>query len=131
MRTAARETVFKYLFSKLFNQDDKELFVVLCKNEMLKEEDFKFASALLNAVESSYDRYYDIMSELSVGFKAERIFNADKCAIIIGMAELENFDTPYIVAIDQAVGLSSKYSTEKSANFVNGILASYYNRIKG
>ena len=63
--------------------------------------------------------------------EAERIFNADKCAIIIGMAELENFDTPYIVAIDQAVGLSNKYSTEKSANFVNGILASYYNRIKG
>ncbi len=130
MRTAARETVFKYLFSKLFNQDDKELFTVLCKNEKLSEEDYKFASALLSAVESSYDKYYSAMSELSLGFSASRIFNADKCAIIIGMAELDNFDTPFIVAIDEAVSLSSKYSTKKSADFVNGILASFYRQIK-
>ena len=78
----------------------------------------------------SYDKYFTAMSELSVGFSASRIFNADKCAIIIGMAELDKFDTPFIVAIDEAVGLSSKYSTEKSANFVNGILANYYKSIK-
>ena len=34
-------------------------------------------------------------------------------------------DVPDIVCIDEAVGHTKKYSTEKSAGFVNGILAAY------
>lgn len=130
MRTAARETVFKYLFSKLFNLGDEELFMVLCKNEKLTEEDYKFATSLLKSVEDFYDEYNSALENLSERFNLSRIFNADKCAIFIGMAELKNFDTPFKVAINEAVGLASKYSTEKSADFVNGILASYSKSIK-
>ena len=54
------------------------------------------------------------------------VFNTDKCAILIGMAELDNFpETPIPVVIDEAVKLSALYSTEKGTDFVNGILAEY------
>lgn len=124
MRSLAREKVFEYIFSKLFNQSDEGLFAVLKKD--LKGDDKEFADKLLSAVISGEDGYYDALKRLSENFKPERIFAADRCAIFIGMAELDSFkETPTAVVIDEAVKLAAKYSTEKSTDFVNGILAEY------
>ena len=124
MRSLARETVFQYLFSRLFNQSDEGLFDVLAKD--LDKDDKKFASAILDKAIENEDVYSNELRDLSENFKFERIFAADKCAVFIGMAELDAFkDTPTAVVIDEAVKLSAKYSTEKSTDFVNGILAEY------
>lgn len=124
MRSLARENVLIYLYSKLFNQNDEGLFDVL--NKDLNESDKEFAEGLLKAVESNYDKYISYIEKKSVAFKLNRILNLDKCALVIGMAELDNFkENPVPVAIDEAVKLSAKYSTEKSTNFVNGILGEY------
>ena len=55
MRSLSREVVFKYIFSKLFNQNDEGLFDVLCKE--LNSDDKAFAKDLLNAVESNQEKY--------------------------------------------------------------------------
>ena len=124
MRSLARETVFQYLFSRLFNQSDEGLFDVLAKN--LNGDDKKFAEGLLNSVENNREKYENALDNLSKNFRLDRIFAADKCAVFIGMAELDVFpDTPKAVVIDEAVKLSAKFSTEKSVDFVNGILAEY------
>ena len=92
----------------------------------LNGEDKKFAEDLLNAVENNRERYENTLDDLSKNFRIDRIFAADKCAVFIGMAELDAFnDTPKAVVIDEAVKLSAKFSTEKSTDFVNGILAEY------
>lgn len=128
MRSVAREIVFEYLFSRLFNQKDEGLFAVLCKN--LNTDDKEFAEKLLKSVIGSEEKYAEEIKNLSVNFKYERIFAADKCAIGIGMAELDNFrETPKAVVIDEAVKLAAKFSTEKSTDFVNGILAEYAKKI--
>ncbi len=124
MRSLARESVYKYLFSRLFNPSDEGLFDVLLKE--LSNEDKEFAKELLCAVEKGQNMYLQTISELSVGFSLDRVFNTDKCAIVIGMAELDNFpQTPTAVIVDEAVKLVAKYSTEKSTYFVNGILGEY------
>ena len=124
MRTYARECVFKYLFARLFNPSDEGLFAVLCKS--FNEDDQKFANELLNAIDNGQDKYLKIIEELSIGFKLERVYNADKCALIMGMAELENFkETPIPVVVNEAVNIVAKYSTESSTNFVNGVLAEF------
>lgn len=124
MRSLARETVFQYLFSRLFNQSDEGLFDVLAKD--LSADDKKFASELLENVINNQEIYSNKLKDLSENFKFERIFAADKCAVFIGMAELDEFkNTPTAVIIDEAVKLSAKFSTEKSTDFVNGILAEY------
>ena len=128
MRSMAREIVFEYIFSRLFNQQDEGLFAVLCKN--LNKDDKEFAEKLLNAVICSEDKYAQEIKNLSENFKYERIFATDKCAISIGMAELDSFPkTPKAVVIDEAVKLAAKFSTEKSTDFVNGILAEYAKKI--
>ena len=126
MRSLARETVYKYLFSQLFNPGDEELFSVLCKNDKLSEDGVAFATKLLTEIQNNYETILSEIEQFSIGYKIDRIFSTDKCALIIGIAELNYFkETPQIVVIDEAVKLARKYSTEKSVNFVNGILAKY------
>ena len=128
MRTYARECVFKYIFARLFNPSDEGLFAVLCKE--LVQDDQVFAQDLLNAIDNGLDKYLKSIDRLSIGFNLERLHRADKCALLLGMAELENFkETPVAVVINEAVNLVAKFSTENSTNFVNGILAEFAKEI--
>ncbi len=124
MRSLARENVFKYLFSRLFNPDDEGLFDVLIKD--LNSEDKQFAQDLLNAVLADEQKYLAEIDRLAIGYKVNRLHIADKCALMLGMAELDKFPSvPVPVVIDEAVTIAGKYSTENSTDFVNGILAEY------
>lgn len=130
MRSTARETVFKFIYSQLFNPSDEELFARLKKGDGLNSDESEFANSLLQYVQNDKENFEKLIQDYSVGFKLNRIFAADKCAIFIGMAELKNFaETPTPVIIDEAVKLAAKFSTEKSTDFVNGILARYAKEI--
>ena len=131
MRSTAREIVFKELFAKLFNPDDEEFFAVLLKDEKLTDNDKEFAKNLLGIISQNKDKYLSDIERLSVGYKLARIYNADKCAMLIGMAELENMlDTDVPVIVDESVKLVSKFSAERSTDFVNGILANYAKEVR-
>lgn len=124
MRSLARESVFKYIFSQLFNQNDEGLFTVLCKE--LDDDDKSFADKLLLCVENNKEKYSEIIDNLSHRFKSNRILKADRCILTLGMAELDNFpNTPVAVIINEAVNLAAKYSTENSTDYVNGMLSGY------
>lgn len=127
MRSQAREVVFKYVFSRLFNPSDEGLFDVLLQT-LEKNEDKEFAKSLYSAYSIGTEKYDAAISDLLKNYKFDRVFNADKCAVKIGMAERETFpETPLPVVIDEAVKLAANFSTEKSTDFVNGILAAYFN----
>ena len=126
MRSIAREVVFKYTFSKLFNPTDEELFSVLKKDASLNADDSAFADKLLKYSVAGTEKYSAVIEESSKQFKLNRIFPADKCILIMGMAEMDNFpETPTIVIIDEVTKLAAKFSTERSPDFVNGIIAEY------
>lgn len=125
MRSAAREVVFKYIFSKEFNQESTGIFDILLQS-LDNDSDKDFAKELLNFVEKNEKDCEKFIEENLRNFKFNRLFKTDVCAIKLGMAELKNYrETPVPVAVDEAVKLASKYSTEKSPDFVNGILAVY------
>ena len=124
MRSLAREAVFKYIYSRLFNPSDEGLFDVLIKD--LDNSDKDFAKKLLGFIDENLEKYLELIENLATGYKLNRVYNVDKCALILGMAELDNFpetDTPVI--IDETVNLVAKYSAENSTDFVNGIIAEF------
>lgn len=124
MRSLARESVFKYVFARLFNPSDEGLFAVLIKE--LNQNDKEFASSLLETLLTNEEKYLESIQNLSNGYNVNRVYRADKCAMLIAMAELDCCpETPVAVIVDEAVTLSAKYSTENSPGFVNGILAEY------
>ena len=125
MRTLAREVVYKYLFSRTFNGEDPALYRSLCADLKLDEDGKKFADTLLKCIIKNNDEILSIIEGIVEGYKMERIYTADKCSLIMGIAELKYLDTPKAVVIDQVVSLSGIYSTDKSVDFVNAILAKF------
>ena len=125
MRSAAREVVFKYIFSRNFNGEDPALYRSLCEEFKLKGDSKIFADKLLKTVISHNDEILKEIESLVVGYKLDRIYNADRCLLVMAIAELKYMDTPVAVVIDEAVVLAGTYSTDQSVDFVNGVLAKY------
>ncbi|ACU54630.1 NusB antitermination factor [Acidimicrobium ferrooxidans DSM 10331] len=59
-----------------------------------------------------------------IGWQLERLAPIDRAILRLATAELLEASTPPSVAIAEAVKLADRYSTERSAAFVNGVLAS-------
>ena len=126
MRRDSREAVYKILFAELFSgETDAEFDKLIFAEQNLNNEDVAFANQLLCTIRQNQQEINDLISTFSKGYKFERLYSTDKCALVIAVCELKYFDDiPNIVSIDEALSLVRKYSTEESLNFVNGILAS-------
>jgi transcription antitermination factor NusB len=131
MRRDAREAVFRYLYSYLLTtEDDNETKTELYKEHKLNGKDVEFADSLICVVQKNFEDITNNISQLSIGFDIDRMNYADKSALMIAIAEIDNFkDIDVAVSIDEAVRLVKLYSTEGSLAFVNGILAEYARRI--
>lgn len=132
MRKDAREAVYKILYAESFVEEcDEDFKKELFNEHALKPEDEAFALRLLSTIKENYDSLTTVISDLAVNYMLERVYITDKCALLIGLAEMKYFDdVPNIVAIDEALSLCKKYSTEKSLSFVNGIFAKYKTMIE-
>ena len=124
MRSYAREVAFckiyTYLISGQFDGDFSQF-----DSEKLTEEDLQFATDLTQGVIADKSSLDSIIAEYSKSFKLSRIYRLDLAALELALWEMRNTDTPHPVAINEAVSLVKKYSTEKSVSYVNGILAAY------
>ena len=56
----------------------------------------------------------------------ERLNKVDQVIICIGIYELIHTETPAIVAINEAVELSKKYSEDAVTKMINGVLDNIY-----
>ena len=132
MRKNAREAVYKLLFSLQFNDKFDENYKLFIYNEeKLTSEDVDFANQLLDAYFTNEEKVNETISNLSNGYKLERIYSTDKCALQLAIAEMTYIDgIPHIVTISEAMELIRKYSTKDSPNFVNGILAEYKKQLE-
>lgn len=133
MRKDAREAVYKILYAYNFtNEFDADLQEEVFAESSLNDADREFALRLLNSIKENYDLLIKSISDLAVNYLLERVYPTDKCALLIGICEMTYFDdVPNIVAIDEALNLCKKFSTENSLSFVNGIFAKYKTIIEG
>ena len=58
----------------------------------------------------------------SEGWPADRLGGVERNALRIAVHELDRGEVPPEVAIDEAVGLAKRYSSDEAAKLVNGIL---------
>ena len=123
MRSYAREAAFckiyTYIMSGNFDGDFSQF------EQGLTEEDIDFATTLVKGVIDEKEQLDAIVANFSKSFKLSRIYRLDLAALEMAIWEINNVDTPRPVAINEAVSLAKKYSTEKSVSYVNGILAAY------
>ncbi len=132
MRNAAREAALNIIFAKQFNSDcldnlQKKIYKQFGLTD--QEEDMLFAADLVATVEERYEELLKKIEGACHHYRSDRINPMDKSILLIAMAEIDYFeDIPPVVSVSEATGLARKYSTETSADFVNGVLAGIINK---
>ncbi|MBO5328439.1 MAG: transcription antitermination factor NusB [Clostridia bacterium] len=125
MRTIARESLFKLLFSSQFSSVSEELKRALFKADKLDENDVKYCNEVLCKIKENEQTINEVIDKNSLSFPQSRIYPADKSILYIAIAEILYFnDIPNRVSVNEAANIASKYSSEKSASFISGILSS-------
>ena len=126
MRSNAREAALNIIFAQQFNSECSDVFKkkVYRQFGLEKDDDLLFAADLVAAVEEHRDELLAKIVSASHNYLENRINPTDKSILLIAMAEICYFDDiPPVVSVSEAAGLARKYSTETSADFVNGVLA--------
>lgn len=130
-RRELRERAFQALMSLEYEKDIVEAcrFAYLYDKDMQNDSDVELPAFLLNlvmGVEQSKNELDDKLSQyLKEGWTLERLTLIEKNILRLGLFEMTEFDTPQLVAINEAIELSKKFSDEKSSKFINGILSKF------
>ncbi|MHC0041338.1 transcription antitermination factor NusB [Streptococcus periodonticum] len=130
-RRELRERAFQALMSLEYEKDIVEAcrFAYLYDKDMTNDSDVELPAFLLNlvmGVEQSKNELDDKLSQyLKEGWTLERLTLIEKNILRLGLFEMTEFDTPQLVAINEAIELSKKFSDEKSSKFINGILSKF------
>ena len=132
MRNEAREAALNIIFAQQFNSDCMDALKKKIYKQfglLDKEDDLMFATDLVATVEDHYEELLKGIEDACHHYRADRINPTDKSIMLIAMAEIRYFDDiPPVVSVSEATGLARKYSTETSADFVNGVLSGVINK---
>ena len=130
-RRELRERAFQALMSLEYEKDIVEAcrFAYLYDKDMTNDSDVEIPAFLLNLVtgveQSKNELDYKLSQYLKEGWTLERLTLIEKNILRLGLFEMTEFDTPQLVAINEAIELSKKFSDEKSSKFINGILSKF------
>jgi transcription antitermination protein NusB len=84
----------------------------------------EFTVALIDGVDEHREQIDGLLSEFAQGWTLARMPALDRAALRMGTAELlTRPDVPTAVVLNEVVELASRFSTDDSGRFVNGLLA--------
>ena len=131
-RTDIRKYTFKLLYlSDFYSGDELETQIdnFFEDKEDVNIKDITEIRERVNSVLSNVDTIDEALNKSSVNWKVDRMSKVDKAILRLAYYEISMDEgVPDKVAINEAVELAKKYSSDNSPAFVNGIL-SYY--VKG
>ena len=126
-RSAAREEAFKLLYSlEIQKENIEEQLEMYCENEEILDEEVKsYIKDIVIGIEKNISEIAEkISNNLKKDWKIERISKINLVLLKLAIYEILYTETPYKVAINEAIEISKKYGDDSSPNFINGILAS-------
>ena len=125
-RRSARKNAFFLLFQMDFSEaaefeQVKELFFAE-KEEPVEEGDKAF---ILSEVEGTREHMAEIdalIEQSAKGWDPERMNKVDLAILRLAVYEMKWGETPVGVAINEAVELAKKFSSDEAPAFINGVL---------
>lgn len=130
-RSELRQHVFKLLFRVEFNSQDEmkeqeELY--FDDLESVSEEDMAYILDKYQAIVEKLEEIDSLLNELSSGWKTSRMNRVDLTILRLAVYEIRYDESiPTGVAINEAVEIAKKYSSDSGPAFVNGVLAKVAN----
>ena len=126
-RTELREHIFRMLFRIEFNSAEEMKEQEGFFFEDLEEATGKDQEYILDKYRAIVEKKEEIdtlLNEVSEGWKTTRMNRVDLTIMRLAVYEIKwDEDVPTGVAINEAVELAKKYSSDDGPSFVNGILA--------
>lgn len=124
MRRKAREAALKALFQvDVGGADAGEALARAVQEERLGEGAARFARSLVDGVLGELDVLDGELTRYAHDWSPRRMGAVDRNILRLACYEIrQGADVPPSVAINEAVELAKKFSTEAAAKFVNGIL---------
>lgn len=121
--THAREAVIQTLYAQEMGNDKAiEQFDEILKDKKVKGAKAEFAKNLLKGILQNIDKIDEIIKNHLIGWDFERLDKVDKQILRVGIYEILYTDTPYQIAIDEAVKIAKNFAEDKAKSFINGIL---------
>lgn len=95
-------------------------------------KELEYINKLCAAVRDNLSEIDAEIEKNAHGFSLDRIFKIDLTVLRMALGEIHYMGdtTPAVVAVNEAVNIAKKYGTEKSAGYINGILASILKEVK-
>ena len=125
-RTLLREVIMKVLYQVFILEESDVKFDIdsLIKEQLEVENDFVTTS--VNEIIAKKEEIYKLANKYLESWPMDRLNKVDQAIVALGIYELKYTETPSIVAINEAVELSKKYSDEKVTKMINAVLDEIY-----
>lgn len=126
-RTELREHIFRMLFRVEFNNAEEMREQEQFYFDDLEEATGKDQEYILNkyrAIDEKKEEIDSLLNEVTEGWKTSRMNRVDLTILRLATYEIKwDEEVPAGVAINEAVELAKKYSSDDGPAFVNGVLA--------
>lgn len=123
-RTLSRQAALQYLYEvDVVGPDEAEELTPFLERQVGRREAREYAAVIIKGVLASRDELDGLLAEASENWSLDRMSAVDRNVLRIGAWELRRPDEiPPKVAINEAIELARRFSSEDAAGFVNGIL---------
>lgn len=121
-RSDARECAMKLVYEWEMGGDGGEDTCLNLLEIQPDDENKPYVDELVAGVQAHADEVDRLISAHAIGWSLERITRVDLAILRLAAYEMKFGGTPSAVAIDEAVEMAKKYSTEKAGTFINGVL---------
>jgi N utilization substance protein B len=87
------------------------------------EEELAFAKDLLRLTIENADEYRALITKSLHNWDAERVAYMDQIILLVAISEIVNFNNIALeISMNEYIELSKEYSSDKSYQFINGVL---------
>lgn len=125
-RSELREIVMKVLYQTfILNESGIEFDINSLIKEQLEVEN-EFVLDAIDTILKEKDVIYKLANQYLESWPMDRLNKVDQAILALGIYELKYTETPPIVAINEAIELSKKYSDEKVTKMINAVLDEIY-----
>lgn len=125
-RSELREIIIKVLYQIQILEEAKISYDL---NTLIKEQLEMENSFVIETIEKILEKksaLTELANKYLKDWTLDRLNKVDQQIILLGIYELKYTETPSIVAINEAIELSKKYSEESVTKMINGVLDSIY-----
>lgn len=125
-RSELREIMMKVLYQIFILEESSiEFDIEKLKKEQLEVEN-EFVNEVIEGILKNREEIYTLANQYLTSWPMDRLNKVDQAIVCIGIYELVYTETPSVVAINEAIELSKKYSDYKVTKMINAVLDEVY-----